>query len=160
MSEDVFGRLKDLSDEVRARIEASADWKTLTAVERAMAEVKALLPEVAVAAPASAAVEVSAEPEPVEEVAAPIEAMAAADVEVEADDAGDAAAMMAEIDTETEEPETTPAEVQADAEPEATAAEAPETMPVADIPAEDQALVAELVTAESATATPSEVTTH
>lgn len=67
MFEDVFGKLKSLHDEVRTRLEATPDWKALTAVERAMSEVKALLPVAAeekeeVAFAAAAAVDNCAQP--------------------------------------------------------------------------------------------------
>ena len=42
MSEDVVGKLKGLCGELHARIEASADYKTLMAVERALKDIEAL----------------------------------------------------------------------------------------------------------------------
>ena len=125
MSEDVFCKLKDLHHDVRTRIEATADWKALMAVERAMGDVKALLPVAAAEAPVVAAAEAAPE------VAAEAEPIAAEDAETGAD--GDAAeALAADAPGEAATAEVAPA---SDAEPVA----APE------IPAEHQALVEEIV---------------
>ena len=42
MSDDVLGKLKGLCSELHARIEATTDYKTLVAVERALKDVEAL----------------------------------------------------------------------------------------------------------------------
>lgn len=116
MSADVFGKLKTLHDEVRARIEATQDWKALVAVERALGEVKALLPVEARADDAAA------------------EAIAEAAIE-QAEAAVDATEEAAVADAaDTIEEAAAPAEAG-----EASASN------IAEIPAEHQALVEEIV---------------
>ena len=161
MSEDVFCKLKDLHHDVRARIEATADWKALQAVERAMGDVHALLPVAAVAAEVPAAV---ADATPVEDVAgepAAVAADAEAPAEVEAEATQDAeVSVEAEAAPVVEAAEALPDEaVEAapaaeevteyptvEAAPEAEAVVAPE------IPAEHQALVEEIVSTGAAAA--------
>ena len=74
MSEDVFAKLNSLHDEVRTRIEATLDWKALMAVERALNEVRGLLPTAA-----------EEQPQVADEAVLPMEAEAVAQVE-EADE--------------------------------------------------------------------------
>lgn len=130
MSEDVFGKLRDLHGEVRARIEASPDWKCLQAVERAMGEVKTLLPVMAEPVVSEAAEPVAVTAEPVAEAA--VETAAPESAEAPADAASEAA------------PEATSeavAEANAEAAPEASPSTPTEETPV---PAELETLVADI----------------
>lgn len=169
MTEDVFGKLKGLCDDVRARIEATADWKTLTALERAAADVKSLLPDSAPIQPESdqapsddvAAVDeddsVSTEPAETDTV----ETVAAAS----ADDSAEAAAETAPENVVDEsasdgaaDASDNPAnaEVSADAEDEAVASD---DAPSTEVPADDAALMSDLVGSTiPTTSTPPEAT--
>lgn len=179
MSDDVLGRLKGLCGDLQAKIEASADYRSLKAVERALADISALsspavmTPVAAIATEAvveTTAGEADASTEVADETSAVVApAEAAPDVTADAgvETAAEAALDGAEDDaaggsSETEAPEAA-AEVAADSEAEASGepgAEAvaaepePDAAPAADvviaeIPAEDRALVAELVAASS-----------
>ena len=115
MSEEVFGKLSELHGQVRARIEASPDWKVLQAVERAMGEVKSILPVAPVVAAVEAVAEAAAveapaaEPAPAEAAAEPavaeapaaeapaVEAACEAAAEVEAASAAEATPVPAEL---------------------------------------------------------------
>ena len=127
MTELVITKLNGLRDEVRARIEASPDYKAMLAVEKAIADVQGLMTPVAAAAEVVPEAEVAADaPAVAEEIAA-----ASAPAEAATDDVAEAA----------------PEDVDAAAETEAPAETAAAEVIVPDIPAEDQLLVAELAAA-------------
>ena len=145
MSEDVFCKLKDLHHDVRARIEATADWKALQAVERAMGEVHALLPVAAVAAEVPAAVAADAE------APADVEADATEDAEVSVEAEAAPVAEAAEA-LPDEAGEAAPAAEEASEAPAVEAAPEAEAVSVPEIPAEHQALVEEIVSTGAAAA--------
>ena len=154
MSEEVFGKLSELHGQVRARIEASPDWKVLQAVERAMGDVKSLLP----VAPVVAAVEAVAEApapavtEAVAEQAAPeVPAVAAVEHAVaEPPVPAIAEAAAAEVAVEAPAPESAAAIAETVETP---AAETP-------VPAELKELVAEITATPEAAPPANGATTH
>lgn len=179
MSEDVVGKLKGLCGDLQARIEASADYKTLKAVERALADIEALSAPVVVSAAEApvaehvveqvsaeavdepaAAVEVAevvseaaSEPQPATEVAT-VEAEAQSEPEAAATadaDAGPASAEAADAEVAVSDAvQQAPAETAAEAPAELAAESEPAPeVKIPEIPAEDRALVAELVAATS-----------
>ncbi len=168
MTEDVFGKLKDLRDDVRARIEASADWKALTALDRAVAEVKALMPE------AKPEPQLAEAPTTIDEPTLEVEAVeattvadtsdiAAADA-IETDESSADETPTLDASTEDEAPNAE-AEAEPELEAEAVAEEdvATDIEPLAAsdaaavIPAEDAALVADIVSTAGPAALPSEI---
>ncbi len=127
MSEEVFGKLSELHGQVRARIEATPDWKVLQAVERAMGDVKSILPVAVAAVVAAPAAEAPATAE-----AVPVEAAA---------DAPDEAV------TEVAAAEPVAGEAPAEAVVEAAAQEAVSATAETPLPAELVELVAGITTA-------------
>lgn len=164
MSDDVLAKLNGLRDDVRARIEATTDYKSLMAVEKAIGEISALFPAAAAAAaPEKTAVEeTTAKPVPEETAAAETEAAEAvtdaasaeeAAVEETVSDAADATdavtseaaeasdaeeALLEDVAAEEDAEATAdagPPEAAVEATPEATASAAPEaTAEVVKIP--------------------------
>ena len=87
MSDDVLSTLRGLSESVRSRIEATADYKALMVMQRAIGEVESLFAPVAAAAVAAVAVEETTEAPAVEAEAATDEAAVEATVEAPAEEA-------------------------------------------------------------------------
>jgi hypothetical protein len=157
MSHDVLARLNGLRDEVRARIEATTDYLALMTVEKAIGELKSLLPEPVAAAEAvaqPAIAEISAAPEAAAPTAVEAESAPAEASQAEAPgETTEAAATSTELEAAAEEAPAASAELEAASEPAAeaaaeTAVETPAVeVKVPEIPAEDRPLVAELVAA-------------
>src|SRR4029078_3071998 len=98
MSDDILSKLRGLPDDVRARIEATSDFKAMKAVEHAIDELAAIVAPVEAVAAESTATESA---EATEEAAAPVEAEAASDAaEPAAADAAADAPVADEADTE------------------------------------------------------------
>ncbi len=167
MSHDVLAQLNGLRDHVRARIEATTDYKALMSVEKAIGEVQSLLPVAAQAAEAPVAA-AAAEEVIAEATTEASHAVAEADADAPAAEAPAAEALAAEALAEAETcagtsevtaeavadeaaAETTAEaagdEAAAEATVEAPAETATDDVKVAEIPAEDRPLVAELVAA-------------
>ena len=126
MSHDVLAKLNGLRDEVRARIEATTDYRALMTVEKAIGEMNTLLPPVVVAA-----------------AEAPAEAMVAAEGPAEV------AAGVA-VPEPAVEPAAAAAEPAGDVAVESSEAPVPDVeVKILEIPADDLALVAELASATS-----------
>ena len=64
MSADILSKLKTLHDDVRARIEASSDFKAMKAVERAIGELSEVVVETTAPHSEPAAAEPAAEAAP------------------------------------------------------------------------------------------------
>jgi hypothetical protein len=144
MSHDVLAQLNGLRDHVRARIEATTDYKALMSVEKAIGEINALLPVAAEAAVAP--VEAAAAEEAIADAATvATEAVAEAEAEAPAE-AVAAEEAPAETATEAAVEEVAVEEAPAEAAAE-VAVEAAAEVTVPEIPAEDRPLVAELVAA-------------
>lgn len=153
MSEDVLGKLKGLCSELQARIEATTDYKTLVAVERALKDIEALT---AVAGASAAEVAVEAAPAAETEVAtdahedAKQDTVAGAGTEAagEASDVSadrEETAVIAGSSATAESVDATPMDAADEAQAAETAADIATDAVIAEIPAEDRALVAELI---------------
>jgi hypothetical protein len=150
---DVLTKLKGLSEEVRARIEDTADYKALMVMQRAIGEVETLFTPAAVeAAPVEheAEVAVGAEaimPAPEAEVAADATDEETSAVEMAAESAPEVA--VEAVEAAAESTSETESAVEPATEPETTAeVAAPE------IPPEDREIVAELAAATETAAIP------
>ena len=153
MSHDVLAQLNGLRDHVRARIEATTDYKALQSVEKAIGEVQALMPVAAAAAEApaeAAAAEVAIAEATCEAtdtvVEADAEAPVASELAAEPEAPAESTEAVAEADAE-DAPAEAVAEAAADAANDVAAEPPVEDVKVAQIPAEDRPLVAELVAA-------------
>ncbi|MGE0056338.1 MAG: hypothetical protein AB7S74_19250 [Hyphomicrobium sp.] len=141
MSEDVFAKLNSLHDEVRTRIEATLDWKALMAVERALNEVRGLLPTAA-----------EEQPQVADEAVLPMEAEAVAQVE----EADEPPGLVAEAPVEAEAAPNKESEMaieeassaETKAEESDTGAEALNATPPIEIPEEHKVVLEEIVLSE------------
>lgn len=153
MTEEVFGKLKDLHSDVRARIEASPDWKILQAIERAMGEVRSFLPApVAEGAAADVACVAGAAPK---EAAETVTADAGGE-DGPADDSGDvAAAAAAEVvaDADVSQPPAAEAVVEDAATTDAPAETAAAETAAAAVPDDVKDIVADVTAAAGDAAT-------